>query len=69
MHSIFQSSHGLNCSHCFKDAMSMLEKSKETLEAEKAALYKQVRVLTFKLEVREEDLNKKEVRSRQYQQL
>lgn len=38
-----------------------LEIAKETLEAEVAALEKQVRALTYKLEVREEDLSKKEV--------
>ena len=51
----------LNCSHCIKGAKDKLEKSKETLEAEKAALDEQVRELNFRLEVRVEDLGKKEV--------
>ena len=59
----------LNCSHCLKGARDKLERFKETLEAEKAALDKQVRELTFKLEVRAEDLNKKEVGRQQDQQL
>lgn len=46
----------------FKGARGKLAKFKETLEEEKAALEKQVRQLTFKLEVREEDLAKQEVR-------
>ena len=51
----------LNCSHCFQGAKDKLEGAKETLEAEKVALEKQVRELTFRLEVRAEDLSKKEV--------
>ena len=41
--------------------MSELEQSKKTLEEEKAARDKRVRDLTLKLEVREEDITKKEV--------
>ena len=51
----------LNCFHCFLITKDKLEIAKETLEAEVAALEKQVRALTYKLEVREEDLSKKEV--------
>ena len=68
--SIFcQSNHVLNCSHCLKATRDRLERFKETLEAEKPALDKQVRELTFKLEVRTEDLYKKEVGRQQDQQL
>ena len=51
----------LNCFHPIKDARDKFERSKKTLEEERAALDKQVRELTFKLEVRVEELDKKEV--------
>lgn len=54
----------LNISLCIKGARNKLENSKEMLEVEKAALVKQVRELNFKLEVRMEDLGKKEVGKR-----
>ena len=51
----------LNCSHYIKSARDKHEKSKMTLEAEKAALDKQMRELNFTLVVRVEDIGKKEV--------
>lgn len=51
----------MNCSHCIQSTNDKLKHSKEILEQEKSALDKKVRELTFKLEVRAEDLSKKEV--------
>lgn len=59
----------LNCSQYFKGARDKLERSKKTLEAEKAALDKQVRQLTFQLEVRMDDFSKKEVGAQDCHQL
>ena len=47
--------------YCIQKVNSKLKQSKEILEQEKAALDKHVRELTVKLEVRQEDLGKKEV--------
>lgn len=52
----------MNCFHPFKGARDRLERAREALEEAKVALEKQVRELTYKLEVRAEDLSKKEVR-------
>lgn len=52
--------------HYLKRTRAKLAKSKQSLEAEKAALDKQVRGLTFKLQVRAEDIAKKEVGMQNY---
>ena len=48
-------------SHFVKDAKAKVQQSEETLKEEKSAADKKVRELTFKLDVRAEDISKKEV--------